>query len=376
MEGILRQAFDLPRSHVHEIACLDPADAQWLVDFPLPVHAGGPASGSKRSGGRYGWSWAFVGWLRENCWRYDAIIVNGLWNFTTLGFVLAGRGRGTPYVVFTHGMLDPWFKATYPLKNMLKQLFWLFADGVVVNRASAVLFTSEEERRLARGAFRPYRARERVVAYGSGDAPDGAPAQLAAFRSVVPGLGERRYLLFLSRIHPKKGADLLIGAFARVAADEPGLDLVIAGPDQVGLRDTLHRQADRLGLSGRVHWPGMLQGDAKWGAFRGAEAFVLPSHQENFGIAVAEAMAAGTPVLISNKVNIWREVEAAGAGLVEEDSVEGIHRLLSGFLALAPDERRQMSKAARSAYERHFSADNGARELIAVLEDVIREKAG
>lgn len=384
IEGILRQTSALEaEGHTREVACLDAPDAPWIVAFPMTVYALGTKAEAERAvwqrrlpWRRYGASPRFATWLRRHSRDYDAIIVSGLWNFTTLGFVLAGRGRGTPYVVFTHGMLDPWFRAAYPVKNLFKQLFWLVADGLVVNGAAAVLFTSEEERRLARNAFWPYRARERVVAYGSGDVPCGdAGEQVAAFRAAVPGISDRRYLLFLSRIHLKKGADLLIEAFARMAAEETELDLVVAGPDQAGLTESLQQRAVALGIGGRVHWPGMLLGPAKWGALRGAEAFVLPSHQENFGIAVAEAMAAGTPVLISRKVNIWREVERGGAGLVEEDNVEGVTWVLASFFALSQEERLGMSEAGRRTYERHFSADNAARDLIAVLEDVRREKS-
>ena len=140
----------------------------------------------------------------------------------------------------------------------------------------------------------------------------------------LPELKGRKFILFLSRIHPKKGVDLLIQAFARHAKTFPEIDLVIAGPDQTGSKSALQKLARELGVDNRIYWPGMLSGDAKWGAFRSAEFFVLPSHQENFGIVVAEAMALSKPVLITNKVNIWREIEADGAGLVVNDDVEGI----------------------------------------------------
>ncbi len=102
----------------------------------------------------------------------------------------------------------------------------------------------------------------------------------------------------------------------------------------------LERRAAALGLGQKVHWPGMLKGDAKWGAFRECEAFILPSHQENFGIVVAEAMSCGRPVLISNKVNIWREIEIDGAGLVAADDLAGATTLLRRFLMMAPSDRK------------------------------------
>ena len=149
-------------------------------------------------------------------------------------------------------------------------------------------------------------------------------------------LQNRRFLLFLARIHAKKGCDLLIEAFAKIAPAVPDVDLVIAGPDQGGLQAKLQRQADEAGIADRIHWAGMIDGDVKWGALRICNAFVLPSHSENFGIAVVESLAVGRPVLISNQVNIWPEIEADGAGLVEDDTPEGTERLLRHWFALLP----------------------------------------
>ena len=99
----------------------------------------------------------------------------------------------------------------------------------------------------------------------------------------------------------------------------------------------------------------MLQGDAKWGAFYAAEVFALPSHQENFGIAVAEALACGTPVLISNKVNIWREIAEDGVGLVEEDDLAGTTRLLERWRALSTEERMEMAAKGKPSFERRYN---------------------
>jgi glycosyltransferase involved in cell wall biosynthesis len=169
----------------------------------------------------------------------------------------------------------------------------------------------------------------------------------------------RKYFLFLSRIHRKKGCDLLLEAFARVA-DQPDLDLVMAGPDEEGLQAVLEGKAQKLGISERVHWTGMLEGDVKWGALRSAEAFVLPSHQENFGVAVVEALACGVPVIISDKVNIWPEIAQDRAGIVKADTAEGTSEGMAAFLAMGPEERLTMIRNGidcfRSRYEMKRSA--------------------
>jgi len=303
-------------------------------------------------------------WLRENGCRFDAVVLHGLWNYSSFGSWRALAQTSTPYYIFTHGMMDPWFREKYPFKHVAKQIFWTLAEGRVVRDASAVLFTCEEERARARNVFKGHPYEERVVLFGTADPAGDAVTERAAFRSKFSTLKDRRFLLFLSRIHPKKGCDLLIQAFAQLLPELPAdLDLVIAGPDQLGWMQELRALADKLGVACRVHWLGMLKDSVKWGAFRTAEALILPSHQENFGFVVVEAMACATPALVSDKVNIWREVETSQAGLVEPDTLAGTCNLMRRFLLLSPEAREKMSSNARAGFLRHFDIEITARDF-------------
>jgi glycosyltransferase involved in cell wall biosynthesis len=248
-----------------------------------------------------------------------------------------------------------------------KWAYWPWADYRVLRDARAVLFTSEEERLQARRSFWLYRAEERVVAYGTTAPPDNAGKLKEDFLAAHPNLRGKRVLLFLSRIHEKKGCDLLIRAFARIASLDPKLELVMAGPDQSGWVGRLKELAKELNIADRICWPGMLQGDMKWGAFYDAEAFVLPSHQENFGIAVAEALGCGLPVLISDKVNIWREVQSSGAGLIAPDTLDGTIRLLNEWLSLTEERRQAMALAARELFQRQYTVEAMAKSLLDVV---------
>lgn len=344
-----------------EVATLDDPAAPYLDQCHFPVHAFGPG----RSG--YGLSRRLLRWLRANASRFDLVVINNVWLFPAVAAWLAATNAGVPYAVFTHGALDVFFKKRYPLKHLKKMLYWPLQYRILKN-ASAVLFTSELERELALASFRPNRWTSVVVPYGT-NRPEGEPAaQLEAFHTAVPELRGRRFLLFLSRIHEKKGIDLLIEGFARVAAEYPNVDLVVAGPDQMQLQSKLQAQATRAGVARRVFWPGMLQGAAKYGAFRAAEAFVLPSHQENFGIVVAEALACGTPVLISNQVNIWQEIQESGVGLVEPDTLDGTERLLRRWLDMPDEEHQTMSAAAEEVFQRRFSLRRSAESIHALAE--------
>ena len=305
MEGVRQRGLRLiEMGHQVEVITLDDANADFLADYPLKTYA----LGSSHSGYRY--NGRLVPWLRLHARDYDAVIINGLWQYHAFGAWRALRRMNIPYFVFTHGMMDPWFKHAYPLKHLKKWLYWPWADYRVLRDAVAVLFTSEEECVLARKSFWLYQAKEAVVAYGTSAPPQDAERLREQFLAAHPALRGKRILVFLSRIHEKKGCDLLVEAFSRVAGLDARLHLLMAGPDQTNLIPQLQAQAKAFGIADRVSWPGMLQGEMKWGAFYASEVYVLPSHQENFGIAVAEALACGLPVLISDKVNIWREIEA------------------------------------------------------------------
>jgi glycosyltransferase involved in cell wall biosynthesis len=352
--------------HVSEVVCLDAPAEPFLRDFPGRVHALGPARSS------YQYSARLIPWLRENAGRFDAVIAHGLWQYHTFAVHRALHGRASPpYFVFSHGMLDPWFKREYPLKHLKKVLYWWPVERRVLRHARAVLFTCEEERVLARQSFGGYRCRERVVAFGTIGAGGDEGAQREAFYRHVPELRGRPFWLFLGRIHEKKGVDLLLNAYAARAQAGAGKlpPLVIAGPcSDTAYLQQLQQLAARC-PAGSIHWPGMITGDVKWGALRAAETFVLPSHQENFGIAVAEALSCGTPVLISNKVNIWREIQTDAAGLVDTDDLAGTRRLLERWSALDGNARDRMRQAASASFARRFAIESAARSLVEILAD-------
>lgn len=367
IEGLLRQVEATRRDCVCEIVSLDPPTRPELSRLSVKVHALGDGRPRSTLLGRWGYSPTFTPWLRAHSPLYDAIIVNGLWNYASFGASRALPGGPTPYFVFTHGMMDPWFRRTYPLKHMAKQLFWTIGEGRLLAGAESVLFTTEEERLLARGQFAGHRYGESVVGYGTSAPPPSTRAQARAFGAAAPEVGDQPYLLYLSRIHEKKGCDLLIEAFAFAARTQPALQLVIAGPGDPSLIARLQHLAAQSGVADRIHWPGMLAGDAKWGAFHGAEAFILTSHQENFGVAVAESLGCGKPVLISDKVNIWREVADAGAGLVRPDTLEGGIALISGWMAASPEQRQAMASAGRRLFTSAFDINQVAPTLIATI---------
>ena len=369
----------------NEVASLDAPAAGWAQADAFPLHALGP--------GRSAWSYSakLTPWLLANLTRFDAVVLHGLWLYQ--GYALHRavrhcraqlRKAGTSpdlaprLFVMPHGMLDPYFQRATgrKLKAWRNWAYWKLLEKRVVNEAAGLLFTCETERQLARQPFAPYHPqREEVVGLGVAAAPPCTPAMRAAFLATCPQLRNRPYLLFISRIHEKKGVELLLQAYARLAlaAASPATlpevpALVIAGPGlETPYGQRMQRLANELPAAAAVYFPGMLTGEAKWGAFYGCEAFVLPSHQENFGIAVVEALACSKPVLISNQVNIWREIATAHGGLVADDTLAGTTELLQRWAQLPAPEKKLVAMRAQVLYQQRFSIEQTARHMQAVV---------
>ena len=296
------------------------------------------------------------------------MVVNGIWQYHSYACWLALHKTETPYVVFTHGMLDPWFRRQYPLKHLKKWLYWPWAEYRVLRDAKAVLFTTEEECVLAGKSFWLYRVNPFVVGYGTRVPNFDLQALRHKFFSRFPDLHNKRLAIFVGRIHPKKGCDLLIEAFQRTLARDSDWHLLMVGPDQVGWQSDLEHLSDTLKIKDRITWAGMLRDEWKWSALAASEVFVLPSHQENFGIVVAEALACGVPVLISNQVNIWREVKSENAGFVEQDTLSGTVDLLEAWKRLGEAGRSAMIANCRLCFDRHFDLDRSASRFFELIE--------
>jgi glycosyltransferase involved in cell wall biosynthesis len=292
--------------------------------------------------------------------RQEWIIAHGLWQWP--GRV--ARSLRNPYMVYPHGMLDPWFKKTYPFKHFKKQLYWWAIQEKILRDAHAVCFTTQEEQALAQKTFFPYQANEVVTGLGVQAPPQELDTLEEKFLEKYPALKRRKILLYLGRFHPKKGVDELIRSWKKRRNPNDEV-LVLAGP--VNKKDLwIQKLLSMAGEDPSVVWTGMLQGNEKWGALCSADAMILPSHQENYGMVVAEACSVGLPVYLTNKVNLWREVVDAGAGVVENDDPAGIQSLVDQWL-LAED-RPKRSHAAKQCFEQRLHIDRTVENLCKIFE--------
>ncbi len=380
MGGTVQALYQLIRAsdggdESHEIICLDAPDHGFPTPDSLTIHWMGPTKTF------YGYNPQLDTWLKENIQQYDIIIIHGCWQYHGLASFRACKRANVPYFQYTHGMLDPWFKRKYPLKHLKKWLYWPWAEYRILKNATRVIFTSEDEYLLAAESFWLYRVNPAIIPLGIEEPPDNSQAQIESLYAKIPYLKGRRILLYLGRIHEKKGLNLLLEALKRwnLKRAQPKVDypvLLICG----GLEETPfvkkiqglaeEPQTQDHGIN-EIIFAGSVSGDIKWGAFRAAEVFLLPSHQENFGIAVVEALATATPVLTTQRVNIWREVVEHRAGFAGEDDLEGTYQLIDNWMQQNESSRKSMATQAKSCYEDCFRAKDNYGQLRSLIQEVI-----
>ncbi len=258
--------------------------------------------------------------------RPDVGHVHGMWQAMPHHGAAYCAKRGIPYAYAPHGMLDPYsLRANSALK---KRLFLAMRGRSDLNRASAMHYTAPIERDLVvpMGLRPPAHIIDNGIDWGEFE----TLPEAGAFRRAHQ-IGDRPLVTFLSRLHPKKGLDILLPAFAKGAPEEAFLALV--GPGDEEYVASLKAEAERLGIAGRTVFTGMLKGADRLPPLADADLFCLPSYQENFGIAVIEALAVSTPVLISDQVNIWKDVTEQGVGHATRTDIDEVAAKLGEMLA-------------------------------------------
>ena len=320
-------------------------------------------------------------WLSKHVADFDCVHVHAVFSHAPLSAARWCRMQSVPYVVRPLGALEPWSLRQKPIRKRVALA--LFAKRML-ERAAAVHYTTDRERRDS----------ERALGLSNGIViPLGVDLPPLQLERGSGGEVGRPYVLFLSRLHPKKGVELLIEAFAKVtrphplpplpsgegAADRPrersspDWQLVIAGTGDPAYEVSLRRQVESLGLSDRVRFVGWVDGPEKQQLLAEAGLFVLPSAQENFGIAALEAMAAGVPVAVSSEIDLSDEIEHAGAGWVFPRTIDGIAAALRAAWT-SPEERRRRGDRGRELAGTRFQWPAIAARLVGLYEQITKAR--
>jgi len=297
----------------------------------------------------------------------DLVHIHSLYLFHDL---VAGhwcRRFNVPYLMRPHGTLDPFIHRRHRGRKRLMEL--LFEDRNL-RRAAALHFTTAEEKTLA--APFTFQTPGVVVPLGINWEEFAHLPDPGGFRRRYPEIGDKTVILFFGRINFKKGLDILARAFGAVARRRRDVHLVITGPDNEGWGARVRTWLAEEGVAERTTFTGMLLGPEKLAVLRDAALFVLPSYAENFGLAVIEAMAAALPVVISDQVNIWREVKAAGAGRVIPTDPQALADQLLDLVD-HPEAAACMGRKGRALVQERFQWPQIARSLAIAYERIINE---
>lgn len=344
------------------------------VELPLgrPLAADGvPSSGAHwyfhKNTEFYKCSWSFARWIRRHVRDYDLVHVHALFSFVSVVTARAAYHAGVPYVVRPLGTLSPY--GLQQRRAFLKRCSLRWVEGPMLERAAAVHVTSEQEREDVENLG--FQVRCAVIPLGlfaEVDAPD-STLLMASF----PQLANQRFILFLSRLDPKKNIEALIDAFSLVAAECPDCVLAIAGAGAPGYAGQLRERAAQSAASNRVHWLGHVEGDAKAALLAGATLFVLPSFSENFGIAAAEALSAGLPCVLAKGVALAKTVASEGAGLSTGTDAQSIAAAVSAIL-FDGKLHQLMSQRASALALREYSASAMGVRLVALYNNFVLKK--
>ncbi len=304
-------------------------------------------------GASFKYSRPLATWLRSNIKNYDLAHIHAVFNHSSIAAAQACRKAGVPYIIRPLGTLDPWSMAQ---KSLRKRLFWQLYGKSVLHHAAAVHYTSEVEKLSTERHLGLNHGK--VIALGI----DANSANSNGLTFAEP------YVLVLSRLHPKKAVDVLIDAFQSLIQNGRFANwrLVIAGD---GPPDYVSKLKARVAASDRITFTGWLDDDKKHAMLGGASLLALPSHQENFGLCVMEALSHSVPVLVSPNVNLATEIVSANAGWISAIDKEALATRLAEALS-DEDELKKRGRAGKQLSER-YSWENTARELLYLYRKIL-----
>ncbi|AFY78191.1 MAG: glycosyltransferase [Hydrococcus sp. C42_A2020_068] len=314
---------------------------------------------------RYKFSLGLLRWLAKDARDYDLVHIHALFSPVCTAAATIARSQNLPYILRPLGTLDP---LDLRKKKQLKQLYGLLLERPNIAGAAGIHFTTQEECKISERFG--IQTKDLVIPLGV-SLPENLPS-LGQARQQFGIPDDLPLLLFMSRIDPKKGLDLLVPALEALLKEGLPFYFVLAGsnPQDPDYEKQIRESVRASELSSCSTVTGFVAGDFKLALLQDADIFVLPSYYENFGLAVAEAMAAGVPVVISDRVYIWQDVRDAGAGWICSTEVESLTETLRSALESVEERKLRGSNARKLVIER-YSWSAIAKQTIAVYQSII-----
>jgi glycosyltransferase involved in cell wall biosynthesis len=316
----------------------------------------------------YCFSLSLAAALKRTVAGYDLVHIHSLYRFSTTAAAHYCRAYGVPYIMRPHGTLDPY---TFHQHRFKTRLYEAVFDRRDLKLADAVHFTAQDEMELA--STLGIEMKGVVAPLGVELDRPGLGSDKERFSARWPETKGKFIILFLGRLTSKKGLDLLAKSMGAICRQRDDIHLVIAGPDDEGYGAQVRQWLAGEGVSSQCTFTGMLSGRDKAEAFAAATIFVLPSYSENFGIAVIEAIACGVPVVISNRVNIWREIAAARAGAVVDCNASALTNAIRGLID-DPTRLESMRVNGPILVNKKFTWPIAVDKLMTIYRDIIARR--
>jgi glycosyltransferase involved in cell wall biosynthesis len=311
---------------------------------------------------------ALARWLNRHVGDFDVVHIHALFSFSSLVAARAARKRGVPYVVRPLGVLNRWGMENR--RRFLKSLSLRFVELPLLRGAAAIHYTSEVERHEAASTGGDVASIPSFIIPIPVEAENLRSSDATAFFSKFPAAAGKKVILFLSRLDPKKGIELLLRAFIGIKQSEADSLLVIAGNGDDQYVASLRRTADELGIQDDILWTGFLGPEQKSAAFAAATVFVLPSYSENFGIAAAEALAAGVPCVLSDQVALSDYLQNNDSALVVPCESGAIANAI-GELLSKPEMRARLASRGRQVAVERFSSQAVGKALLDLYRSIL-----
>ncbi len=301
--------------------------------------------------GQYGFSIKLFSWLYQNRRNYDYFIIHGLWSFYSLAARILVPNK---FFIFTHGQLDPFFGSDF-FKSFKKKFYWYFIEKKNLLKCKSILLTTNQEKILLKNTYvNTENIKKKIIKYGIFKKNLNKLNLKKNFYRKYPYLKKKKFLLYLGRFHEKKGCDILIKSIAFLKKKEIELNILLAGPDS---KEKLHYKkiSKKLDLNKNIFWSDAIYGDMKFGAILASEGMVLPSHGENFGVALVESLSMSKPVITTFKVNIFKQIIKHNAGIISNDNFKDFSKALIHFNSFTKIKKKVLSKNAFNCFNKNFN---------------------
>ena len=301
--------------------------------------------------GNYSFNYKLILWLIKNKKKYDNFIIHGIWEFQTL---IARILLKKKYFVFIHGQLDPFFEKQF-FKKIKKKIYWFLFEKKNLIFSKSVLLTTQEEKNLLNKTYvNTDKIKKKVIGYGIKKKILNIKKLKSNFFKNYPILKKKSFFLYLGRFHEKKGCDTLIESIDRLSKKNINVNLLMVGPDN-DYKNYLKKIVKKKKLDKQIIWSKALSGNLKWGAILSSKAMVLASNGENFGVSIAESLSCSKPVIITNKVNIYKSIKNFKAGIVSKNNPLSFEKSISSFLKMNTFELKKMSINANKCFNQNFN---------------------